>query len=166
MANPTYHDLGNHSETIQIDYDPKKISYSELLNIFWDSHRPTSRSYSRQYKSIIFFHNEEQKQAALESKKKREALWGEPVYTDMVPFTRFTRAEDYHQKYYLRQVKNLMQALQTMYPDPLDLTDSATAAKINGYVAKYGDRASLEKILPYLGLTKEEERILIQKTAK
>ena len=65
--NPTYYDLGGHTETIQIDYDPKKITYEELLDIFWESHEPTL-SLSSQYASIIFFHNEEQKKIAKKSK--------------------------------------------------------------------------------------------------
>ena len=66
--NPTYRDLGDHSETVQIDYDPSKISYQELLAIFWDTHNPGSRPYSRQYASIVFPHDAEQENLAMEAK--------------------------------------------------------------------------------------------------
>jgi len=71
--NPTYHSLGDHSETIEIEFDPKKISYKELLDIFWESHEPTVRSFSRQYASFIFFHSEEQKKLAQETKEQLES---------------------------------------------------------------------------------------------
>ena len=165
VENPTYHNLGLHSETIQIDYDPQKISYAELLRVFWDGHQPTGRSYARQYMSIIFYHNEEQRKMAVESKKKYEDKQGQ-VYTEITLFVSFALAEDYHQKYNLRRIKKLNQALESIYPDPLDLVNSAAAAKINGYLAQYGDRDSLNRILPGLGLTEEESQVLLQRVKR
>ena len=63
--NPTYHNLGDHTETLQIDYDSSKISYEKLLELFWEEHDPTSRSWSRQYKAVVFYHDEEQKRLAI-----------------------------------------------------------------------------------------------------
>ena len=71
--NPTYHNLGSHSETIQIDYDPVQISYEELLRVFWDSHLPIFPPFSQQYKSAIFYHDENQQRLAEESKVRVEA---------------------------------------------------------------------------------------------
>ena len=68
--NPTYHDLGDHSETVQMDYDPTVISYTKLLDVFWDSHDPSLPSDSKQYMSIIFYHNDKQKELAIESIKR------------------------------------------------------------------------------------------------
>ena len=68
--NPTYHSLGDHTETIQIDYDPKQISYAKLLEVFWRSHDPLSRSCSRQHKAAVFYHNEEQKRLATETRDR------------------------------------------------------------------------------------------------
>ena len=67
-VDPTYHDLGDHSETIQIDYDPTQVSYQALLDVFWNSHNPTTRSWSRQYASAVFYHSDEQKKLAMESR--------------------------------------------------------------------------------------------------
>ncbi|MDD1711004.1 MAG: peptide-methionine (S)-S-oxide reductase, partial [Methanoregulaceae archaeon] len=75
-VNPTYHDIDGHSETIQIDYDPTLISYEGLLGVFWDSHNPTTPSLSRQYMSIIFYPNEEQRVLAVESKQLQEQKLG------------------------------------------------------------------------------------------
>ena len=64
---PTYRSMGDHSESIQIDYDPARISYEELLEIFWKNHNPTQRAWRRQYMSAIFYHNANQHQLALET---------------------------------------------------------------------------------------------------
>jgi len=73
--NPTYHDLENHSETIQIDYDPEKITYQQLLQIFWDNHNCKLKSFSRQYMSIVFYHNLKQRDAAIQSMQEQEKNW-------------------------------------------------------------------------------------------
>jgi len=90
--NPTYYNIGNYSETIQIDYDPSLISYEELLNTFWKTHDPTYDpgilgAFSRQYMSVIFYHDEEQKRVATESKQREEAKLGKKIYTDIMPFS-------------------------------------------------------------------------------
>ena len=106
--NPTYRALGDHTESVEIDYDPTVISYRELLEIFWKSHDPGSRAGSRQYMSAIFYHNEEQKKLAVESMKREEAGTRRKIYTEISPFSRFYRGEDYHQKFYLRQRPELI----------------------------------------------------------
>ncbi|MFC1985101.1 peptide-methionine (S)-S-oxide reductase, partial [Chloroflexota bacterium] len=114
--NPTYHKLASHSETIQVNYDPTKISYDELLEIFWHSHNPTVPSFSHQYKSIIFYHNEAQKRLAIEAKEREEAKLEARIYTEILPFSEFYLAEAYHQKYYLQQETDLMKDLRAIYP--------------------------------------------------
>jgi peptide-methionine (S)-S-oxide reductase len=150
-VNPTYHALGDHSEAVEIDFDPSVISYSELLEIFWRSHDPGSRSWSRQYRAAIFYHDEEQKRLALESMKTQEARTGK-VYTEVLPAATFYRAEDYHQKYYLRQRPDLLRELEGIYPRGNDLVDSTAAARANGYLAGNGSCAvaqtALESLLP------------------
>ncbi|MGB5616246.1 MAG: peptide-methionine (S)-S-oxide reductase, partial [Desulfobacterales bacterium] len=64
---PTYHSLGDHTETIQIDYDPSQVSYNDLLDIFWQNHDPSSRAWSKQYMAAVFYHTDEQKKLAEES---------------------------------------------------------------------------------------------------
>ena len=65
MDAPTYRNIGDHTETVQVDYDPRQISYAQLLDIFWKSHQPTRSSWSEQYKNAIFYHNEDQEKIAL-----------------------------------------------------------------------------------------------------
>jgi peptide-methionine (S)-S-oxide reductase len=132
--NPTYHNLGDYTETIQIDYDPTLISYEQLLEIYWDSHNPTSQPWSRQYMSIVFYHNSEQRELAMETKQREEDSLGHQVYTEIIPFSKFHLAEDYHQKYYLQQKPDLMEELSAIYPNFTDLIDYTAVARINGYV--------------------------------
>jgi peptide-methionine (S)-S-oxide reductase len=160
-ANPTYHSLGDHSETIQIDYDPAQISYQELLDIFWSSHSPTARPWSRQYASIIFYHNEEQKRLAEASRDREAAGRGSPIYTEIVPFAQFYLAEAYHQKYQLQQIPALLRELRAIYPRDGDWIDSTAAARINGYLAGYGSLAELRAGIEDLGLSPVAQQKLL-----
>lgn len=97
-ANPTYKDLGDHTEVIRIEYDPAKISYERLLTHFWEQHDATYAKTKTQYKSILFTHTSEQMKQALASKEKEEAK-GLKILTEIKPAMQFTKAEEYHQKY-------------------------------------------------------------------
>ena len=161
--NPTYQDLGDHTEAIQIDYDPTRVSYEELLEVFWDSHNPTSRPWSRQYMSIIFFHDEGQEQLARDSKALREEKVGGKIYTEITALSPFYLAEDYHQKYYLQGVPELKRELREYYPDLEAFVNSTAAARINGYVGGYGNLASLEEELESFALSGTAEERLRQR---
>ena len=158
--NPTYHDLGNHSETIQIDYDPTQITYEELLDVFWNNHNPASRWFSRQYAGSVFVHDEEQRKVAEETKAREAEERGRAIHTEIADYTRFWRAEDYHQKYRLRHVKDLWEAFNAMYPDFDDLVDSTAAARVNGYAGGHGTLEQLEDEIGRLGLSAEEQETL------
>jgi len=158
--NPTYRALGEHAESIEIDYDPAVTSYGELLEIFWKSHDPGSRAWSRQYMSAIFYHNEEQKKLAVESMKQEEARTHRKIYTEISSASRFYRAEDYHQKYYLRQRPELIRELKAIYPSNEDFVNSTVAARLNGYLAVKGPYAALQAELADL-LPPEESRKLL-----
>jgi len=143
LKNPSYRNLGNHTETIQIDYDPTQVSYEQLMDVYWDSYNPTRQRWSRQYMSIIFYHNSEQFTLATQSKQREEASLGGRVYTEIIPFSRFYLAEDYHQKYHLQQIPELMEELTAIYPNFVDFRDSTAVARINGYV---GGHTTLEEL--------------------
>ena len=111
VPNPTYEEVctGNtrHAECTQIIYDPSVISYDELLEIFWKMHDPTTlnrqgNDVGTQYRSAIFYHNEQQKEKAEYYKKKLtdEIIWDKPIVTEITKFTKFYPAENYHQEYY------------------------------------------------------------------
>jgi peptide-methionine (S)-S-oxide reductase len=150
---PSYNNLGNYTETIQIDYDPNQIAYRELLDVFWKSHNPTSRAISRQYMSIIFYHDEEQKRFALETRDREAADRNARIYTEIVPYTKFYLAEDYHQKYRLQLEQDLMAEFRRMFPHMADFINSTATARVNGYLAGHGTPRALEEEINSLGLS-------------
>jgi len=110
MKNPTYRDVctdrTGHAEAVEVEYDPEKVSYEDLLKVFWANHDPTTLNrqgpdVGTQYRSVIFYHTPEQQAAALASKEKLEksGRYRRPIVTEIVPATSFYRAEDYHQQY-------------------------------------------------------------------
>jgi peptide-methionine (S)-S-oxide reductase len=145
--------LGDHSETIQIDYDPERITYGELLDVFWKGHNPSYRSWSRQYAAIIFYQNEEQKRLAEKSKERIASDLRGTVFTEIVPYTGFTLAEDYHQKHSLQHYPEFMQELRRVYPSDQEVIDSTVAARLNGYLGGEGSYEALVQELDSLGLS-------------
>jgi peptide-methionine (S)-S-oxide reductase len=107
QPDPTYRRLGTHAETLQIDFDPARITYQSLLDLFWQSHDPT-QSRPRQYRSIIFYHDADQQRLAEITRDRQAAQLGRPILTEIRALQRFYRAEDYHQKYYLRRERDLL----------------------------------------------------------
>ena len=113
--NPTYEEVCSgstgHAEAIQITFDPKKITYEKLLDIFWQSHDPTQLNRQgpdtgTDYRSVIFYHNEKQRKAAEESKSIVQKNFDKPIVTEIQPFKTFYKAEDYHHNYYNRNKLN------------------------------------------------------------
>ncbi|HJT33735.1 MAG TPA: peptide-methionine (S)-S-oxide reductase MsrA [Pirellulales bacterium] len=111
VKNPTYEQVCSgqtgHAEAIQISYDPKVIAYDELLEVFWKTHDPTTLNqqgadFGTQYRSAIFYHNEEQKNLAEQYKKQLDAehAFRKPIVTEITKFSAFYPAEPYHQDYF------------------------------------------------------------------
>ena len=110
MPNPTYEDVCSdrtgHAEVVQVTFDPSRVSYDRLLDVFFTSHDPTQLDrqgpdVGRQYRSAIFYHSEAQREAAEAAKRKWEASgrWKRPVVTEISPAGPFWKAEEYHQRY-------------------------------------------------------------------
>jgi peptide-methionine (S)-S-oxide reductase len=159
--NPTYHDLGDHSETVQIDFDPARVSYEQLLDFFWKAHDPTSRSWSRQYRAALFFHNEEQKRSAEESRDREAARIRGKIRTEILPAAEFYLAEGYHQKYYLRLNSFLSTDFRQIFPSEMDFVNSTAATRVNGYIGGYGTITALKEELDQLGLSEEGRKRLL-----
>jgi peptide-methionine (S)-S-oxide reductase len=110
VPNPTYelvcsHSTG-HAEAVEVTFDPDRVSYEELLNVFWASHNPTTKDrqgldIGSQYRSAIFFHSAEQEAAAERTKEREQSKlhWPRKIVTEIVPASEFYEAEDYHQQY-------------------------------------------------------------------
>jgi peptide-methionine (S)-S-oxide reductase len=108
-ANPTYEEVctgtTGHAEVAQITFDPTKISFERLLEVFWEAHDPTTLNRQgadsgTQYRSVIFYHDEKQRLAAEKSKKLAQKNFRDPIVTEIKPLTQFYRAENYHQDYF------------------------------------------------------------------
>jgi methionine-S-sulfoxide reductase len=161
-SHPTYHDLGDHTETLQVDFDPSRITYGALLDVFWAEHNPGSRSWSRQYMAAIFYHTDQQRQLALTTRDREAAKLGSKVYTEVLPASTFTQAEEYHQKYSLRGHRGILREFKAMYPQERDLIASTAVARANGYLAGHGTRQQLESEIDGLGLS-PEARLALRK---
>lgn len=107
-SHPTYHQVctGNtgHAEAVQVSYDPDRTSYQALLNLFWKSHDPTQLNkqgpdIGEQYRSVIFYHDSQQRQEAEQSKEQESRRYKRPIVTQIIPADEFYPAEEYHQKY-------------------------------------------------------------------
>jgi peptide-methionine (S)-S-oxide reductase len=111
VENPTYDEVctgrTGHAEAAQIEFDPDVLSFEKLLDVFWHTHDPTTlnrqgNDVGTQYRSTIFYHSEKQREIAEKSKRELENkhVYKDPIVTEIVPFTKFYIAEDYHKKYY------------------------------------------------------------------
>ena len=108
LENPTYEDVCSHTtghaEVVEVTYDPEQVSYDDLLEVFWHKHDPTQLNrqgwdIGDNYRSVIFFHDDEQHEAAAASKAREQADWSKPIVTQIEPAQSFWEAEDYHQQY-------------------------------------------------------------------
>ena len=109
VANPTYEAVGRggtgHTEAVEIVYDPAKVSYEKLLDVFWRNHDPLAKNRQfcdrgDQYRPAIFYHNEEQRRLAEQTKAMHQARFKQPIQTEITAAGPFYKAEEYHQDYY------------------------------------------------------------------
>ncbi|XP_011299920.1 peptide methionine sulfoxide reductase [Fopius arisanus] len=131
---PTYKNIGDHTEVIDIEYDPTIISLNQLLSLFWNNHEyGLTTKIKAQYASLILYHDEEQKTIAEKSRVHEQRERGEHLTTTIKAFEKFYPAEDYHQKYRLRLHPWLLESLGITSDEVIKT--SPLAAKLNGYVA-------------------------------
>lgn len=149
---PTYKNMGDHTEAVEVIYDPKRVSYEKLLDVFWSAHDPTTRVWSRQYRNAVFVVDEKQEAVALRRLGSLRAVLGDALQTDVEPLGSFYPAEGYHQKYALRGHKELFAELVRQYGTEQRALDSTAAARLNGYLGGYGNRKDLEENMTNFGL--------------
>ena len=137
-----------------MDFDPEVVSYEELLELALTSHDPFRAAFKKQYASLVLTHDAEQLAAARAVAERFELARGRKLATRIEPLARFTRAEDYHQKYHLRQDRVLMAEFRAMFgEDERAFADSTAATKVNGFVAGYGTKELLDGVVDELGLS-------------
>jgi peptide-methionine (S)-S-oxide reductase len=138
--NPTYKQVctgsTGHAEAVEVTFDPDVVSYEQLLALFWSIHNPTTRNrqgwdVGSQYRSAVFYHSEEQRQAAEASRDAAQTHLGKEIVTEIVPAVTFWPAEDYHQRYV---EKNGRAVCKTTAPAPVE--PAAEPAKSRGLIGR------------------------------
>lgn len=148
--NPTYFSLGDHTEVVQVEYDPTALSYDDLLDVFWANHNWASPARKRQYRGVVLAHDESQYEVASQRRDATANRTGRTVATDVEPLERFFRAEAYHQKYELQSTPVVGDELENLYGDTF--VDSTVIARLNGFIAGHGDPTRRDALLADLAL--------------
>lgn len=136
---PDYHSIGDHAESVEVEYDPTVIQYEQLLEVFWANHDPSQvfgqgPDVGNQYRSVIFTSGgEEEAKLAMASRQREQLKVSDKVMTEILPLQAFYPAEPEHQKFELRRRPQLLQLLGDMVDE--ELMFSTMAAKLNGYAA-------------------------------
>ena len=154
QPDPTYERLGDHTESFQIDFDPTRLSYETLLNWFWKEADPTERPYKRQYMAAVFYADETQQRLALATARQAMAGKSGPMLLPLLPLATFYRAEDYHQKYYLRRYTDLMREFSAY--SERELQDSTIAMWLNACIDGQLKREDLEALLAHFTLSEAD----------
>jgi peptide-methionine (S)-S-oxide reductase len=161
---PAYHAIGDHSESLEVVFDPKLISYEALLTEFLAAHNPCGRAnVSRQYRAAVFYANEEQRQLAELALERRVVECEGPVSTAIEPATPFALAEDYHQKYLLRRSPTVLAELTGYYPKLEDFVASTAVTRANAFLGGNGSEQRVREDSPRMGLTDEAVAQLVSR---
>lgn len=156
---PSYSAIADHVETVEVAFDPEVVSFEDLVNYFWTHHNARAKPIFRQYASAIFTTSQEQAESARRSRELRQEQGGpDPIHTAIIPLETFYPAEEYHQKYYLRQDEKLFALLPG---SPRDHTRLAT--KLNALAGRAGERDELKQSLSELGLTPPQTEALMHR---
>ncbi|MEC0090525.1 peptide-methionine (S)-S-oxide reductase [Paenibacillus macquariensis] len=141
-SHPTYRQMGDHTEIVEMDFEPDKISLEDILNVFWNHHNPVNiNDYKgRQYMSLLLYHDEEQRSII---QRVTEEGKGETL-TSIAPYSGFHLAEDKHQKYHLKRYPDALEKLGMLYSSHDDLVNATLVARLNGLAKGY---TSLERII-------------------
>ncbi|XP_077982226.1 peptide methionine sulfoxide reductase-like [Glandiceps talaboti] len=135
-----------------MDFDPKQTSYEALLKIFWGNHDSTA-CHTRQYMSAIFYHGNDQKDLAEKTLEEHQKKISKKIVTKILPAETFYDAEDYHQKYLLRNNRSLLNSLSLTAKE---VRTSHITTRLNGYVGGYGSVAMFDKESEKLGLSEDQ----------
>eukprot|EP00850_Spirogloea_muscicola_P014146 SM000099S25252 [mRNA] locus=s99:481710:483385:- [translate_table: standard] len=167
---PTYHQVcrktTGHAEAVLLTFDPTVVSYATLCNEFWRNHDPTSLNrqgpdHGSQYRSAIFYYNEEQREVAEQTRAQHQKKLSKPIVTQISPAPRFWYAEPYHQKYSLQSYHEGVFRTLGIHSFK-DLLQSEVAAKLNGYVTGFAPEEAKVHVTQKLQLTEETRQLLAQ----
>lgn len=159
--NPSYRNIKDYSEAFEFDYDGDLITYDSIIETFWYSHTPENRTGKTQYKSIIFYRNQEEKIIAENSRKRFENQVGRSFNTEIKPLSKFYLAENYHQKFFLQNVQDIRKDFIEIYPNIMDFINSTSAMKVNSYCKGNGILKRLKEEIESFGLSSQGEKALL-----
>jgi methionine-S-sulfoxide reductase len=157
-AAPSYGNIGDHAEAVQMEFDPEIISYVELLEVFWEHQRERRIGSSSQYRTMILVHDADQQAAALAMIDRLENERGDSLPIPVVPLGTFTRAEERHQKFHLqsrRALRVVFDELLVRYACFGEFVDSTVAARVNGFAAGAAPSGWINAHLAALGLSED-----------
>jgi len=149
--NPSYYALGDHTEVVQVEYDPGALTYEDLLDVVWESHNWATNARKRQYRGVVLTHDGDQHRAVDSAVEALAAETGRSVETDVEPLDTFHLAEQYHQKYELRSTPIVGDELLESCGDAF--IDSTAATRLNGFVAGHGTAELRRDLLAALDLS-------------
>jgi peptide-methionine (S)-S-oxide reductase len=142
-SDPTYHDLGDHTESVQVEYVPDEVSFTDLLEVAFRSHTPTRQSRKTQYQNIVFIDSPAQ-QDALDSYLDEAGHDRTAIETRIEPLEAFVCAEPYHQKHKVRSSPALLEPIEEAGYDDTTLRESPAVAKLNAYAAGHDCSATAD----------------------
>lgn len=140
---PTYREMGDHAETVEIGFDAEVISVDRLLETFWNNHNPVNiNGYKgRQYQSLLLYRDEAQAEAFNRVKQRMASAAGHTLETEIAPFAAFYPAESRHQKYYLKRYPDALEKLRGLYESEEAFMRSKLAARLNGIAKGFANLA-------------------------
>lgn len=159
-SSPTYENIGDHIETVRVEYDPEQIGYADLLDHFWAYHDPVRAPFKRQYQPALFPATAEQAEQARATRTDVATQYEGAITTEVIAEAPFHAAEDYHQKYKLRRHSTVLDAFRAFYSDDKAFADSPAATLANGYIGGYRAPEHLEADQARLGLPSDAIEVL------
>lgn len=160
---PTYRDMRDHTETVQLEFDGGILSFEELVALFWERHNPVNiNGYKgRQYQSLLFYENEIQRSAIEHVLHDRQSRWLQKPDTEIMPYDRFHLAEERHQKYYLKRFPHAVATLMSRYAAHEQLIDSTIAARLNGLAKGYTNMERIKREVEMWRISDSERNDII-----
>lgn len=143
---PTHKQMGDHTETVQVDFNPDIVSYSDILYHFWHNHNPNRKKYrDREYISLVLYHDEQQKKVAWQTKRQLEEVRKEKMQTEISPYKRFTQAIERQQKWHIKRIPQAEEVLKSIYSSEKQFIDSVLVARLNSLAKGYGSIESVHQ---------------------
>ncbi|MFF2482298.1 peptide-methionine (S)-S-oxide reductase MsrA [Paenibacillus sp. NPDC058071] len=160
---PTYRNMGDHTETVQLRFDPSKLPFESIVRLFWNSHNPNNINGYKgdQYKSLLFWQTEEQRDAIGRVLQERNERGETGAETEVCPYEHFWPAEDRHQKYYLKRYPDAVRQLELLFLHLDAPMETTLAARLNGVAKGYANLSAVKDEIADSDIDEGEKERLI-----